>query len=243
MGLKSWRWPCSEETPIMKKSQVSLPLLKSLRLWAKKWWSFSFFKFPSLWRSSFCFPQEIALCYINSDLADDLKKLQQGMDGKSLILYSTLFFNDHPVASTKKVLSNLKFLRAQRGQINAEFFDVLQGLVDLDPTFAGMTNKISKIQGIWLMVSVHLAHLLACLIHPFSFIRLAVERLWSALKPTVQHEQHEVWSSEFLLLAAVRPPIHNSFKVFNQFATTLTLTYETLQFSLGRYSMAVSKST
>ena len=60
---------------------------------------------------------------------------------------------------------------------NAEFFDILQGLVDLDPTFAGMTNKISKIQGIWLMVSVHLAHLLACLIHPFSFIRLAVERL------------------------------------------------------------------
>ena len=90
------------------------------------------------------------------------------MDGKSLMLYSTLFFNGHPVASTKKALSNLKFLHAQRGQINAEFSEVLQCLVDLDPTFEGMTKKISKIQGIWLMVSVHLTHLLARLIHSFS---------------------------------------------------------------------------
>jgi len=128
------------------------------------------------------------------------------MDGKSLTLHSMLFFNDHPVASTKKVLSNLKFLRAQRGQINAEFSEVLQSLADLDPTFAGITNKISKIEGIWPLVSAHFAHLLARLIHLFSFMFLAVERLSDALKPTVQHEQHEVRSGEFLLLAAVQPP-------------------------------------
>ena len=38
-------------------------------------------------------------------------------------------------------------------------------------------------------------------------------------------------------------PIHNSFKVFNRFATILTLTYETLQFILGQYAVAVSKPT
>ena len=129
---------------------------------------------------------------------------------------------------------------AQRGQINAAFSEVLQGLADLDPTFAGMTNKISKIEGIWLAVSVHLVHLLAHLIHPFSFILLAVpERFSDALKQTILHEQHEVRSGEFLLLAAVRP-IHNSFKVFNKYATTMALMYETLQFSLDQYGLAMS---
>ena len=151
-----------------------------------------------------CFPQEIALRYINSDLADDLKDLQQDVDGKSLIPYSTSFSNHHPVASTEKDLSKFKFLRAQRGQINAEFSEVLKGLVDLDPTFAGMTNKFSKIQGIWLMVSVHLAHLLARLIHPFPFT-LAVERFPDALEQTIRHEPDEVRGGEFLLLAAIRP--------------------------------------
>jgi len=47
---------------------------------------------------------------------------------------------------------------------------------------------------------------------------------------------------------AVVPSIGRSattlnFKVFNQFATILMLTYETLQFGLGRYAVAVSKPT
>ena len=36
--------------------------------------------------------------------------------------------------------------------------------------------------------------------------------------------------------------IHNSFKVFNQFATILALTYEALQFGLDQYALVVSKS-
>jgi len=141
------------------------------------------------------------LRYLKSDLADDLKKLQQGMDGKSLMLYSTLFFNDHPVVSTKKALSNLKLLRVQCGQINDKFSEVLKGLANLDPTFVGITNKISKIEGIWLLVSPHVAHLLASyLIH----LLLAVKRLSGTLKQTIGNEQDEVRNGEFLLSAAVR---------------------------------------
>jgi len=98
--------------------------------------------------------------------------LHHGMDGKSLVLYSMLSFNDHPVVSIEKAMSTFKLLRAQRGHINAEFSEVLQCLANPDPTFAGMTNEASKIQGIWLMVSVHL---LARLIYPFFFMFLAVE--------------------------------------------------------------------
>ena len=56
---------------------------------------------------------------------------------------------------------------------------------------------------ILVLASVHLANLVARLIYPFSFVFLAVERLSDALKPTIRHEQHEVRSGEFLLLAAV----------------------------------------
>ena len=98
-------------------------------------------------------------------------------------------------------------MRDQRWQINTEFSPVLRSLLDLDPTFTGISNKISKIEGIWPLVSGHFAHLLARLIPPLYFMFLAGGRLSDALKQTTRHEHHGVLrSGELLLLAAVRPP-------------------------------------
>jgi len=45
----------------------------------------------------------------------------------------------------------------ERDCIVEEFSDVHKVLADLDPSFKGMCNKISKIQGIWLLVSTGFA--------------------------------------------------------------------------------------
>jgi len=75
----------------------------------------------------------------------------------------------------------------------------------------------------------HLTHLL-----------LAVKRLSNTHKQTIKYERYGVRSGEFILLAAVRPlTTPSSAKAFNQFASTLTATYEALHFSLERYSLAV----
>ena len=78
--------------------------------------------------------------------------------------------------------------------------------------------------------------LLASLIH----LLLAVKRLTDTLKQTIGNERHEVPNGEFLLLAD-DCPIQKSFKLFNQFAKSLTLIYGTLKISLDQYSVAVFK--
>ena len=214
MGSKPWRWPCPEQTLIMKKLQGSLPSLTSLRLWAKKWRSISFFynsHHSGNYHRAFLRKSPFVISTRISQVTwRNYSRTWTVSYWYCIPRYSS--FNDHSVASTEKSLSKLKFLRAQRGQIKAEFSEVLKGLADLDPTFAGMTNKIRKIQGIWLMVNVHLAHLLARLIFLIPFILLAVERFSDALIQTIRHEPHQVRSGEFLLLAAVWPPYSWEFK-------------------------------
>jgi len=131
------------------------------------------------------FPQKIALRYPNSDPAadpnklqqvlDDLKKLQQGLGddskkpqqdvcSKPLLLCSTPFFNEYPVAPTNKVLSDLKpTYDCQRDHTNAAFSKTLQDVDTLEPIFKGMSDKINKIQAIWFLVSARFAQLASLL--------------------------------------------------------------------------------
>ena len=62
----------------------------------------------------------------------------------------------------------MKFMRDQRWQINEKCSEVLQSLVDLDPTFTGLSRKLRKIEGVWLLVSAHFAHP-ASFPDPFAF--------------------------------------------------------------------------
>jgi hypothetical protein len=88
---------------------------------------------------------------LRQGLDDDPKKTQQDLDGTPLLLCSTPFFNEYPVKSTNHFLSNLKSVyECQPDHINAEFSEALQGAVKLEPTFKGMSDKVPKIQGIWL---------------------------------------------------------------------------------------------
>jgi Skp family chaperone for outer membrane proteins len=104
---------------------------------------------------------EIALSYLDSNLADELKKLQQDLVGDLKRLREDLnhdsknshHVQDLDVASTKKDLSKLKSIyEHERDDIVEEFSDVRKVLADLDAAFKGMCNKISKIQGIWLLL-------------------------------------------------------------------------------------------
>jgi len=152
---------------------------------------------------------EIARRYLDSNTQDDLKKLQQDLDGdlkrlrKDLNHSSKNSYHAHDldVASTKADLSKLKSLyEYERDGVVEEFSDVAKVLADLDPSFKGMCNKISKIHGIWLLL----------------------------LKDS---------QSLTSLLSNMDAAADDA--VLNQFASRLTATYEALHFSLERYSLAV----
>jgi len=102
---------------------------------------------------------EIALRYPNPDLVADPKKLQQDLDDDLKKLQQGLGDDskkpqqDVDVMSTNNVLSNLKSAyECQRDHIKAKFSEAVQGAATLERTFEGMSDGITKIYRIWLLL-------------------------------------------------------------------------------------------
>jgi DNA-binding SARP family transcriptional activator len=77
------------------------------------------------------------------------------VDGIELYsFFNTKFFNYYAEPSTRKKLAFLKFVREQRGAIEDTFSTALQKLVELEPQFDGISEKMGAIHGIWKMVSI-----------------------------------------------------------------------------------------
>jgi demethoxyubiquinone hydroxylase (CLK1/Coq7/Cat5 family) len=114
---------------------------------------------------------DIALHHLDSVLAEELKKRKQSLNDdlthlkkildddpthlKKAFIYNSKKKKDVEDLKTTstKVFSDLQFMyQCERLDIKQGFFEVFQDVANLEPTFKGMCQMISKIPSIWLFL-------------------------------------------------------------------------------------------